>query len=594
MNLKHSIVAALVILTGATFIASADEPNGYYEFNFSEYDFFGENSILVPLRYLVSCESAFGATLCVYLDMVPDGSGRYVGSGMFEFTGALDGTLIGPATGQTSCKYTDRPGAALCSKADFEITGARGYIEGLEAEIDMKIKGKVWQDLSYEGSGSVCVRVEVPGQGSVRECAGGLFWAQVVPQPWWLGLDVTQVGGGKLAGTATTSLGFDYTATGKYTASKDSATLSLKGLEGPSEGSKISMKGLRIDGPDIMDFVATYSVLGNSGTAVLWYPDRATTLFSGCQSDQLKVAAKLCKAEFSCWSKQAAKPDQDPAKHAACLDKAAAAFTKGYDKALAKAEQSGYCVVNGAAASVSGPTSSEIESLAGGVLQGTDTTNKTDNSLRAGLLKQAGALCSSHLAAFSADAKKPNPFKRDGSLEKAVTKFESAADKLVAKAASKGVSYDGISLGVLSEGARDISENLRDAQTDLVPYDIQQTSITRTGCKDPDDNGSHTYTGEADLTGTTPGEPFAGILTLTVDEGIVTEFGDMKGSISPGGDVTADLTYLGFDHTGRLAHSGTATCTGAVGGGGVVALQCTGQDVKGDSCSFNTSFDLEP
>jgi len=261
------VTATLLALTAllAARPAPADQPNGTYVFTFS-----GNNEIIDPFKDFIECDSAFGATLCVTLDMVGDGKGNYTGTSIFEFSGALTGELSGPATGSAACVAADpaKPGTPLCKKASFGIN-VLGAVNDFPTAAKCKIGGTVDQSGFWDGSGTCNIRIDGPNGRESGRVKG--FFTHTVPGgtgTWSLTVDVAPMDAKNLVLTGSTSQGFQYTGKGKYNPKKDESNLPLKGKTGtPSNGSSIMLKKLITSGTKTLGGEASYKVQGNTGKA---------------------------------------------------------------------------------------------------------------------------------------------------------------------------------------------------------------------------------------------------------------------------------------------------------------------------------------
>jgi hypothetical protein len=209
------------------------------------FEFTGGNIYDFSHFYDCETESELGITLtlCLDVDMVPDGKGKHTGSASLDFSGDISGTLTGPASG--SAKGT--AGADGKARLKFATTGgltAPG-LGTLGTEVKVRCNGEI---NSIGFLASLCtVRVKIDGAGSAS--ARGTFDDQLNGGTWSFTIDVDPVDEKKFAGTGTDSLGYDYTVSGRYSDRSDTSKVNAKGLrDTASNGAKVQLKELTAGG----------------------------------------------------------------------------------------------------------------------------------------------------------------------------------------------------------------------------------------------------------------------------------------------------------------------------------------------------------
>lgn len=247
--------------------ASAEMPDATYEIEFG-----GEYAI-VDVGSFTDCSSLFGVTLCLTVDMVPNGRGRYAGAAQIEVSGALSGFLMGPATAKLG-KGGRRLG--VC----FET---QGTIQTAPTEIWGCLKGGIDRETGeFVGRGRTRLKLTFLGQ-TVKDRVRAQFETNFERRDWTLSLFLFPLDGKRIAGTATASVhgpvtplgvagdGNDYLfdVRGKYSSRRDRADLSLKALDDLSSGAKLKIGNLVVSGSDVLDGAIRYSVQGVSGRSEL-------------------------------------------------------------------------------------------------------------------------------------------------------------------------------------------------------------------------------------------------------------------------------------------------------------------------------------
>jgi hypothetical protein len=232
--------------------ARAVAPSGTYHFEFG-----GPQSIWV-LEGGVDCEPDIG---CFDLPVVCDPRGSCTGSG----------ELLGLAGGiRAKLRGNDRTGVTRVTLAfRFEGVFAEGPLLGVEARVTGTQKGQI----DASGASSLLTRAKacLVGLGCETVRESGSFDVAPGEGDWELDLDVVNVDGTTLAGSAVASItdeiAYDYTVTGRYDARKDLSSLVLVPDAG-SEGSSIRFRNVRVVPGGLLGEIR-YKILGHSGrTAV--------------------------------------------------------------------------------------------------------------------------------------------------------------------------------------------------------------------------------------------------------------------------------------------------------------------------------------
>jgi hypothetical protein len=214
-------------------------PNGVMLFEFTE-------SNIYDLSHFNDCETdselGLTLTLCLDVEMVPDGRGKHTGIATMDFSGDISGTLTGPASGSV------RGTAGSDGKARLKFA-ATGDLTGLGLTLSTELKARCNGVISPSGFlSSLCtIRVRVEGAGS--ESVKGMFDYQLNGGPWSFTMDVTPVDARKFTGTGTDSLGYTYTVSGRYSDRSDTSRVRATGLrDTTSNGAKIQLKELTAGG----------------------------------------------------------------------------------------------------------------------------------------------------------------------------------------------------------------------------------------------------------------------------------------------------------------------------------------------------------
>jgi len=238
-------ITRIAILFGALFFAwsplsTAAMPNGVMVFEFGKGDIY-------DFSQFYDCETerigGISLTLCLNVDMIPNGKGKHTGTASFEFSGVIDGTLVGPASGSVSGKTGGKGEARLklATSGKLAIPG-----EGMKkTRINVNCSGKIGTSGSL---GALCkVLVDIKGIGKAG--AKARFNDQLNGTAWALTIDVSPTSEKKFTGTGSDTLGYLYKVAGKYSLGKDTSTVEVKGLKGTAaKGAFAELKGLKDTG----------------------------------------------------------------------------------------------------------------------------------------------------------------------------------------------------------------------------------------------------------------------------------------------------------------------------------------------------------
>ncbi len=222
---------AILLLGWPAAAQAADIPNGTIVFNLS-----GPNQIF-DFGSWSDCETedfaGFLIELCLSIDMVPDGKGKYTGTASLVFSGFISGTLMGPASASAKGKADGGSG-----KLKF---AAQGFLSGFETKIKVGCSGPITPGGLLT---SLCkVKVTLVGEGSASVVAR--YDAQLGGGAWTITLNVTPLDEKKFAGTGSDSLGYDYLVSGKFNAKTGMSSLKAQGDKNTaSKGAKFQLKNL--------------------------------------------------------------------------------------------------------------------------------------------------------------------------------------------------------------------------------------------------------------------------------------------------------------------------------------------------------------
>ena len=269
-------------------LASAESPAGHWQLDFTSPDLLS----VVPASFedcsAVDVPGIFCSACWSFAPDV-DPSGGANGSMTVEFdtdmlTGTLTAALYGRVRGKSGAP--SQPGALGSTKVQLgmNLSGDLHFVPygiDVETESSTRCSGTLAHspdpaDLSCKVK--VCVVFEHPQlPGTVRDCASTETHLTLTPSlvggDWTLVLDVSDDGYGVLSGTATATFRgqtLDYAVTGKYSATTDTASLSLKSVT-PS-GSSIKLKNLTVSGGQITGGDVSYKLFGHRGRTQLTTP----------------------------------------------------------------------------------------------------------------------------------------------------------------------------------------------------------------------------------------------------------------------------------------------------------------------------------
>ncbi len=228
------------LLFGWSPLASAAIPNGVMVFEFKKgniYDF----------SYFQDCETenlgGISITLCAEIFMVPNGKGKHTGTAFFDFSGSVNGLLVGPASASVGGKIGGKGKAKLKFKTigNLNIPG----FGSPKTTVKAKCSGKISSSGFFASVCKLSVKIKKVG----TEKAKAIFDSQLNGGLWTLMIDVMPTSAKKFKGTGTDSLGYMYKVNGKYNAKKDTSTVNVTGLKGtPGKGAKAELKGLTDSG----------------------------------------------------------------------------------------------------------------------------------------------------------------------------------------------------------------------------------------------------------------------------------------------------------------------------------------------------------
>jgi hypothetical protein len=221
-------------------LAPAAIPDGVIVFQFNA------GNQIYDISSITDCETVstggVSVTLCLDVDMVPDGKGKHTGSATLDFSGDITGTLAGPASGSAKGKA----GIAGKAKLKFAATGSLSY--GLTTS-GSQIKVSCSGGISSSGFlATLCkVRVKIEGAGSAA--AKAEFNDQLNGGIWTLTINVAPIDEKKFEGSGTDSLGYAYAVAGKYSDTSDTSKVKATGLKDTaSKGAKVRLKELTAGG----------------------------------------------------------------------------------------------------------------------------------------------------------------------------------------------------------------------------------------------------------------------------------------------------------------------------------------------------------
>jgi hypothetical protein len=264
------LLCALLASSAASPAARGDALSGTLEFQFSGDDQiwdFGTFSDCETVDQVVD-GNPIVVTLCIELDIAPDAKGNYEGTGDLVFSHDIEGTLTGPAKGKLRGKDAGPGTPDPDDKASFKLKAEGNLTIGAGFDIPTKVvlscKGKIIAGI-YDTLCDVTVKLKDFGSASeknvsVLDHADGGNWSCTIQN--------LSLVNGKYSGVAFDSLGYSYVVSGKYDASHDDSSLTLKGLtDGNGNGAKIWFDDLESDAPSTAAGEAKYKVQGYRGEA---------------------------------------------------------------------------------------------------------------------------------------------------------------------------------------------------------------------------------------------------------------------------------------------------------------------------------------
>ena len=240
-------------------MAKADIPDGVFIFELA-----GPNQIY-DFGSWSDCDTddvaGFSIELCLNVDMVPDGKGKYTGTASLDFDGALARRLMCPASASGKGSDTAKGGSG---KLKFKADGFLSVF-GLgtnEVIISVGCSGPITPSGFLT---SLCkVKATIVGEGSGSARAS--YDSQLGGGAWTITLDVTPVDEKKFEGFGTDSLGFDYLVSGKYNDKKGTSSVKVQGgKRTSSSGAKFQIKNLSNTGMG----EAKYKIQGYKGSAII-------------------------------------------------------------------------------------------------------------------------------------------------------------------------------------------------------------------------------------------------------------------------------------------------------------------------------------
>jgi hypothetical protein len=162
-----------------------------------------------------------------------------------------------------------------------------------------------------------------------------------------------------------------------------------------------------------------------------------------CRSAQIASAAALCQSTLKCLAVRAkqtpAQIAKNPGSLQACEDKASAKFVTAFDKATAAAARKGLsCGTTEPAATFVGHFDAAVDDVVAVV----DTITPPSALLSSSWYSDAATMCAAAVKAESKDVKKPSPATLAQLRAAARAKATTLANKAIAKAESKGVTFD--------------------------------------------------------------------------------------------------------------------------------------------------------
>jgi hypothetical protein len=303
----------------------------------------------------------------------------------------------------------------------------------------------------------------------------------------------------------------------------------------------------------------------------------------GCAVDQLRAASWLGKAELACWSGYVKNPQKDPrqSRLSACLAAAESKFVSSYEKALDRASRKAEpCSLNADAQTVvDDHLRQPLDALRAGVLDGWDPLDDGENKLLGSLLKEAGRFWSNRFAEEGNSLKNPDACRINVTVAGIEVNFEAKFQGWIERAAGWGVIYAGSTPDQIEDEIELLMAGFAPLTT--VDGEFVGRSLWRS-CQFPGDDGWHSFVGTMSHTDLTGG-PFTFSYRVSVDGGACYETGQGSGTVAPDGSIVADYTYSGCNASGSADE-----CVGCISAT-TLSIECSGQDLVGDTCSF-TAF----
>ena len=196
-------------------------------------------------------------TLCLDVNMVANGKGKHSGTASFNFSGGLEGMLVGPSTGlvrgTTGGKGEARLKLATSGKLSLSGGGTK------KTSIGIKCEGKIGRSGYHKTVCTVLVVVKGVGESTGK----ARYESQLHGSGTWsLAIDVSPVDEKHFIGTGGDTLGYKYKVEGKYSPTKDTSEVEVKG-KGLGKGARVELKGLTDTGAA----KAKFKVQGYKGSA---------------------------------------------------------------------------------------------------------------------------------------------------------------------------------------------------------------------------------------------------------------------------------------------------------------------------------------
>jgi len=183
-------------------------------------------------------------TLCLDVDMVPNGKGRHTGTASFDFSGFLDGNLAGPASGAVS-GIVGGKGEASLKMATSGKLAIPDYPElgKLKTTLAINCSGKI----NAGGRLATVCKIDLDIKGIDKIQSRARFSGQLPGEAWALTIDMNPVSAKKFTGAGTDSLGYIYKVVGLYDPVKDTSEVDVIG-KGAGRGAFVELKRLTDSG----------------------------------------------------------------------------------------------------------------------------------------------------------------------------------------------------------------------------------------------------------------------------------------------------------------------------------------------------------